>query len=105
MAEPIRIRAIEKDGLIEAHVLMPHPMETGFRKDEGGNTVAAHYITEVRITVAGRTVFSAMLSRAVSQDPLLHFRFRGARAGDSLTVAWTDTAGERRLDSATILAV
>ncbi len=46
------------------HVLMPHPMETGFRKDETGDFIAAHYITDVRIEVAGKLVLAATLSRA-----------------------------------------
>jgi sulfur-oxidizing protein SoxZ len=101
--DPIRIRAQLKDGTTDVYVLMPHPMETGFRTDESGNPIAAHYITSVEIAVAGRPVLNATLSRAVSQDPLLHFRFRGGRADDGITVAWTDTAGARRVDEARIV--
>lgn len=104
MAEPIRIRAQSKNGSTEIHVLMPHPMETGFRKDESGEFVPAHYITEVRIAVAGRGVLAATLSRAVSEDPLLLFRIKGGLPGDLVTVSWTDTQGARRTDQALISA-
>ncbi len=103
MADPIRIRAHLSDGVTEVRVLMPHPMETGFRLDEGGKPVAAHYIKDVQISVAGRTVLTATMSRSVSQDPLLYFRFRGGRADEEITVAWTDTRGDRRLGVARIL--
>jgi sulfur-oxidizing protein SoxZ len=103
MAEPMRIRAQSKEGITDVHVLMPHPMETGFRTDDTGRPISAHYITEVEISVHGRTVFSATLSRAVSQDPLLYFRFKGGRADDTLQVIWTDNRGERRSDEAKIL--
>ena len=102
VAAPIRIRVRLKDGVAEAHVLMPHPMETGFREDAAGRVIEAHYITEVRIDVAGRPVLNARLGIAVSADPLLTFRFRGARTGDRVTVAWTDNRGVSRSDEALV---
>jgi sulfur-oxidizing protein SoxZ len=102
MAEPMRIRARLKEGVTEVHVLMLHPMETGFRKDDAGRPISAHYITDVQISVQGRTVLSATLSRAVSQDPLLYFRFQGGRVDDTIRVDWIDTLGERRTDEAQI---
>jgi len=102
MAEPMRIRAQLKDGVTEVHVLMPHPMETGFRQDAAGRPISAHYITDVEISLEGRTVLSATLSRAVSQDPLLYFRIKGGRANQTLRVDWIDTRGERRTDEAKI---
>jgi sulfur-oxidizing protein SoxZ len=92
----IRIRAKLKDGLTEVRVLMPHPMETGLRSDEAGFLVPAHFITDVQIEAQGRLVFSAKLGLAVAQDPLLFFRFRGAKAGDRITVNWADNLGQRR---------
>jgi sulfur-oxidizing protein SoxZ len=77
-------------------------METGLRQDESGNTKPPHFITRVLVTVTGRTVFSARMSFAVSQDPLLNFRFSGALAGERIRVAWTDNQGEVRVDEALI---
>jgi sulfur-oxidizing protein SoxZ len=105
MAEPMRIRAQFKEGETYVHVLMPHPMETGFRTDDGGRPIAAHYITDVEISIRERTVLSATLSRAVSQDPLLFFRFKGGRVDDTIRVVWTDSRGERRADEAKILGL
>ncbi len=104
MPDPIRIRAQARDGGTEIHVLMPHPMETGFHKDEAGDFIPAHYITEVRIEVDGKPVLNATLSRAVSEDPLLYFRIKGGGAGERVTVSWLDTHGDRRSDEARILA-
>jgi sulfur-oxidizing protein SoxZ len=98
----MRIRARLKEGVTEVHVLMPHPMETGFRTDDAGRPISAHYITDVQISLEGRTVLAATLSRAVSQDPLLYFRIKGGRANDTLRVDWIDTRGERRSDAAQI---
>jgi sulfur-oxidizing protein SoxZ len=102
--EPIRIRAQARNGSTEIHVLMPHPMETGFHKDAAGDFIPAHYITDVRIDVDGRPVLTATLSRAVSEDPLLYFRIKGGSPGQQITVSWVDTRGEQRTDEAAILA-
>ncbi len=104
MPDPIRIRAQLKDGITEVHVLMPHPMETGLRQDDTGQFVAAHFITDVQIRVAGRTVLAATLGRGVSADPLLHFRLKGAAPGERISVVWNDSRGEQRTDEAAILA-
>lgn len=102
MSDAMRIRVRLKDGVAEAHVLMPHPMETGFREGPDGHAIEAHYITDVRIAVADRPVLNARMSIAVSADPLLSFRFRGGRPGERVTVAWTDNEGESRIDEGVI---
>jgi sulfur-oxidizing protein SoxZ len=84
--QPIRIRAVLRDGVVHAQVLMPHPMETGLRHDSATGLVPAHHIDEVRVTLDDRTVFSAHMSIAVSRDPLLGFRFRCASAGPTAAV-------------------
>jgi sulfur-oxidizing protein SoxZ len=103
VSDPIRIRARIKDGVTEATILMPHVMETGLRKDDAGNPISAHYITQVRVSVENRTVLEARISIAVSRDPLLSFRFKDAKAGDRMTVAWTDNRGDRRSDQTLIV--
>jgi sulfur-oxidizing protein SoxZ len=102
VAEQIRIRARVKDGVTEAHVLMPHPMETGFRHDEAGRLIEAHYIKNVRIEVAGRPVLTARMGIAISADPLLTFRFRGTSPGERITATWTDNFGQTRTDEAIV---
>jgi sulfur-oxidizing protein SoxZ len=104
MADPMRIRAQIKDGVTEVRVLMAHPMESGQRKDAAGKTIPAHHIVDVKVTVGGtRTVLEAKWGPAVSQNPFLQFRFGGAKAGDKVTVTWTDTQGDKRTDEAAIV--
>lgn len=103
LGHPIHIRARARDGMTEALVLMPHPMESGFRRNARAGVVPAHYIIEVQITVGDRTVLEATLSPAVARDPLLSFRFRGGRPGDPIRVSWVDSTGARRADEATIV--
>ena len=103
MGDPMRIRAQLKDGTTDLRVLMGHPMETGLRKDPAGNTIPAHYINDVKVMVGDRTVLTAKWGPAVSQNPFLQIRFKGAKAGDKVIVSWTDTKGDKRSDEAAIV--
>jgi sulfur-oxidizing protein SoxZ len=92
------MRAHTRDGLTEVQILMPHPMETGMRVDTSGQLLPAHYITNVEVSLGGRTVFAARMSYAVSQDPLIFFRCQAGRAGEPLRVTWVDNLGQQRSD-------
>lgn len=102
MAMPIRIRARQRGSFTEVHILMPHPMETGFRRDEAGHLVPPHHIRDVAVSLDERSVFQASLSIAVASDPVLVFRVAGARTGQRLRATWTDTQGEVRSSEAII---
>ena len=103
MGEPMRIRAQLKDGLTDVRVLMTHPMETGLRKDSAGKTIPAVYIEDVKATSNGKTVLTAKWGQAISQNPFLQFRFKGAKAGDKVVLTWTDNTGDTRTDEAVIV--
>jgi sulfur-oxidizing protein SoxZ len=102
MADPMRIRVTEKDGLVTVRVLMSHEMETGLRKDTSGNVVPAHFIRNVSATCQGRTVLSAQWGTAVSKNPFLEFSFKGGKKGDKVVITWEDNKGDKRGDEATI---
>ena len=102
MADPMRIRANLAGDETTARVLMAHIMETGQRTNPAGDTIPAHYITDVEATHNGKPVLQAGWSTAVSQNPFLSFKFKGAAKGDKVVVKWTDNKGESRTDEATI---
>ncbi|WP_374623638.1 thiosulfate oxidation carrier complex protein SoxZ [Pandoraea sp.] len=102
MGNPMRIRATEAGGVVEVKVLMSHIMETGQRKDASGNIVPAHFIQNVTVTCNGKTVLSAEWGPAVSKDPFMAFKFKGAKKGDKVTVTWVDNKGDSRTDETTI---
>ena len=102
MADPMRIRAVAKDGVVNVKVLMSHEMETGQRKDNAGNLVPAHFIQNVTATHNGKTVLSAQWGPAVSKNPFLEFNFKGGQKGDKIQVTWTDNKGDKRTDEAAI---
>ena len=102
MADPMRIRAVAKDGGVNVKILMSHAMETGQRKDEAGKTIPAHYIQEVSATWQGKVVLSAHWGTAISKNPFLEFNFKGGQKGERIQVTWTDNKGEKRTDESTI---
>ena len=102
MADPMRIRATLQGDVADVRVLMRHPMETGARKDAKGNLLPPHFIENVAITHNGKTVIDAQWSQAISRDPFLGVRIKGAGLGDKLGVTWIDNKGEKRTDEATI---
>lgn len=98
----MRIRAQLKDGMTEVKVLMSHPMESGFRKDESGKPVPPHFIKTVGVTINGKPVLKAHWGPAVSKNPFLAFRVRGGKAGDKVSIHWVDNKGDSRTDEATV---
>lgn len=102
MADPMRIRAAARDGVVNVKVLMSHEMETGQRKDASGQLVPAHYIRSVAATHQGKPVLSAQWGPAVSKNPYLEFSFKGGQKGDKVSITWEDNQGDKRTDEATI---
>lgn len=102
MADPMRIRAVARDGAVNVKVLMGHEMETGQRKDASGKLIPPHFISNVTATYQGKVVLSAQWGPAVAKNPFLEFTFKGGRKGDKIVVTWEDNKGESRTDESTI---
>lgn len=102
--DPMRIRAQAQGGNAIVRVLMMHEMETGQRKDAAGKIVPLHFIQSIGATLNGKPVFSADISQAISRNPVFAFKVKGARAGDTIAITWTDNKGETRTDQAVVRA-
>ena len=102
MADPMRIRATARDGMVEVKVLMSHEMETGQRKSSSGAPIPAHFIQHVTAACNGKTVLSAQWGPAISKNPYLSFKFKGGAPGQKVQVTWTDNKGESRTDETAI---
>ena len=102
MADPMRIRALARDGSVNVRVLMAHEMETGQRKDAAGKIIPAWFIQEVTAQHNGKTVLTAQWGPSVAKNPFLQFNVKGAKAGDKISIAWIDNRGDRRTDEAVV---
>jgi len=101
MSDPMRVRATEKDGIVDVKILMKHDMESGQRKYASGKVIPAWFISALNVKAQGKDVFNAQFGPAVSKDPFLNFKYKGAK-GDKLVVNWVDTKGDKRTDEATV---
>jgi sulfur-oxidizing protein SoxZ len=104
MAEPMRIRAVLQGDVADVRILIQHPMETGQRKDAKGDIVPVHFIQSVVVVHNGNTVLDAQWSQAISRNPFLGLRVKGAKAGDKISVTWADNKGDKRTDEAVVTA-
>lgn len=103
MAEPMKIRATLEGDVANVKVLMNHAMETGQRKDaKTGQVIPAHFIQTVTAHLNGKTVLEAQWSQAVSKNPFLGFKVKGAKAGDKVNVSWTDNKGDKNSAEAAV---
>lgn len=103
MADPMRIRAMLQGDAADVRILMRHPMETGTRKTASG-VVPLHFIQSVVVQHNGKPVLDAQWSQAISRDPFLGLRVKGAKVGDKISVTWTDNKGDTRTDEVAVTA-
>ena len=78
-------------------------METGQRV--GGKTnrkIPAHYIQKMIFKLNGQQVAVADTGTGVSRRPLIAVRLEGTKAGDTISVNWTDNMGESGSANTTI---
>lgn len=97
MAErKIKMRTRAQEGGVELQLMITHPMESGNRTDpkDKDKKVPAHFIQRVMLEHNGKTVLTLDCGGAVSEDPLMGFRLKGAKNGDKLKVSWSDSMGE-----------
>ncbi|MGB3627115.1 MAG: thiosulfate oxidation carrier complex protein SoxZ [Henriciella sp.] len=92
----IRISAPDtaaKGDVIELKALIQHPMETGYRRNNRGETIERDIITDFKCVYDGETVFEASLQPGIAANPFLSFFTKATVSGD-LTFTWTDQDGE-----------
>ncbi len=99
----IKIRAKAKEDVTTVKTLISHPMESGQRKDsKTGKKIPAHHVTEVTAEHKGNVVMTAYWGGAISKNPYLSFKFKGAASGDMIKISWIDNKGEGDSAEATI---
>ena len=91
----IKIRAKAKDDVTTVKTLISHPMDSGLRKNsKTGKLIPAHHVTEVTAEHKGKPVMNAYWGGAISKNPYLSFKFKGAAKGDTIKITWVDNLGK-----------
>ena len=85
-------REVRAGVAFEVRILIPHAMETGFRRDAMGMVVAQDIINRFECSVDGEEVFSATLHPAISANPYLAFSAKLQRSG-TMVLRWVDDRG------------
>lgn len=95
MAKKWKVRAQTKGGVTTLKALITHPMETGLRKNKKtGKKIPAHFIQKLTVEHSGKSVLDADWGPAVSANPYLSIKFKGAAKGDSVKISWSDNTGK-----------
>lgn len=99
-----KIRTKSHGGVTDVLVLVDHPMETGQRPDpkDKSKKVPAHYIQKLGVSLNGKEVVSTDLGPAVSKEPLIGIKLKGAKPGDKIKVTWSDNKGQSGSGEATV---
>jgi sulfur-oxidizing protein SoxZ len=95
MADKPRLRVpseAKRGDVIVIRTLIPHPMETGLRKDDGGNLVPRKIINKFACDFNGTPVFSMDLEPAIAANPYVQFTAKVEESG-TFTFTWTDDDG------------
>ena len=79
--------------VVEVRIAIQHPMETGFRRDDGGRAIPKNVINKLVCRYNGVEVFRAEMGSGISANPYLDF-FTVAEASGELVFDWIDDEGK-----------
>ncbi len=81
------------DGVNEAQLMIRHPNNSGLQKDQVTLLyIPAHFITDLEVDHAGRTLFTMTGGISISEDPSFRFTYAGDPA-EPFHARATDTSG------------
>ncbi len=88
--------------VIEIKTLISHIMETGFRRNDGGEIIPRNIITRFVCTYNGEEIFDADLYPAIAANPFITF-FTVATDSGTIAFKWTGDNGFEETASAKIV--
>ena len=90
----MKIKAKLKGDVVEVKAMAKHEMMTyDVAEKKTGSRDNANFITYITGSVAGKMVFEASTSQFISKNPIFSYSFKGAKAGDELSMTWVDLKG------------
>jgi sulfur-oxidizing protein SoxZ len=91
----------KRGDVIEIKVAIQHPMETGFRFDDGGRSIPKNVINDLVVRYNGVEIFHARMGSGIAANPYLQF-CTVAEASGEIEFSWVDDNGERGSERAGI---
>ena len=96
----MKIKAKLKGDVVNVKVMAKHDMLTYDQAKKKG--VDANFITHISASVNGKVVYDVSTSQFWSKNPQFKFSFKGAKAGDEVSITWTDLKGNTVTEAKTI---
>ena len=96
--------AAKRGEIVEVKALVRHPMETGFRRTQLGETIPRDIIRRFVCTYNGADIFRAELHPAIAANPLLTFTTVATESG-TLEFRWAGDNGFSATEKAVIKVV
>ncbi|MFT3953153.1 MAG: thiosulfate oxidation carrier complex protein SoxZ [Piscinibacter sp.] len=84
--------SVRRGEVIEIRTLINHPMETGYRRDSGGELLPRDIIRRFSCRYDGELVFSAELHAAIAANPYIAFHTVAVASG-LLSFTWEGDNG------------
>ncbi len=95
---PRRARAGE---VIQIHATIAHPMETGYRRDSGGELLQRDIVRSFTCSMGDQVLCKADFFPAISANPVLSFYYR-ARSSGELVFRWSGDRGFEHSERVTL---
>lgn len=77
---------------VELLSLIQHPMETGFRRNAGGELQPRHLLDRLQVALAGQPLVELLFQPSVSANPYVRLLLRPAASGP-VELTWNDDQG------------
>ena len=89
-----RMKTRTRDGITEVLMLVNHPEDTGLvRSPVTHKIIPAYFIKTLIVSLNNAPAMVAEMGIAISKDPLIAVRLKGAKKGDLVSVDWVDSKG------------
>ncbi len=90
----MKVKAKEKNGIVKVKAMFKHDMLTYDQAKRKGKE--ANFITHITAKANGKVVFDMSTSQFLSKNPLIKFKFKGAKKGDEMEISWVDLKGNTK---------
>ena len=90
----MKLKAKVKGDYIQVKAMLKHPMLTYDQAKKKGKE--ANFITHVTGKANDKVVFDLSSSQFFSKNPLIKFKFKGAKKGDKFELSWVDLKGNTK---------
>ena len=94
----------QRGEVVEIRVAIQHPMETGFRYDDGGRAIPKNVIHDLVARYNGVEIFRARMGSGIAANPYLVF-YTVAEASGQIEFSWVDDNGQKGAERASITVV